>query len=146
MIAQQFGQEPGQGEVVTNISLGNIDNTSTVLEGGQRYLEQAGYPKIAVWLSSSPTGPPACDVVLDPAGTTQGNQGDLLQVMLDFSVMAPPPVGDPSIVNPAPSPLAEILGEAFGASFRLINPVANTTANFISAFLGAAFSQCLPPT
>jgi Subtilase family len=147
MIAGTFGQQPGQGEVVTNVSLGNIDNNSTVLDKGQRYIVQAGYPKIPVWLSSencvtNAGGTQTCSIVLDPSGTTQDNQGDFLEVNLDFSVMAPPPVGDPRIVNPAPAtPTGQLLGEAYGASFRLINPKVNTTPNFVAAFLGAAFLQ-----
>ncbi len=145
MIAKQFNQQPGQDEVVTNISLGTIDNTSTVLENGQRYLEQAGYPKIPVWLSSC--SGPNCAVVLDPTATNTGDgQGDLLEVMLDFSVMAPPRVGDPRIVNPAPSPLGQLLGETYGASFRLINPLANNTNNFLAAWFGAGFLQSPAPS
>jgi hypothetical protein len=131
MLQTKFHQQPGQGTYITNISLGNINDTSTVLENGQRYLEQAGYPKIPVWLSdqsctANPDGTQTCTVNLDPSGITdpapQNDQGDLTEVMLDFSVMAPPPVGDPRIVNPAPAGLGEILGEAYGANFRLINP------------------------
>src|SRR5262249_16635266 len=44
MLANAFGKQPGEGEVITNISLGTIDNTSTVLENGQRFLEQRGFP------------------------------------------------------------------------------------------------------
>ncbi len=153
MIGSKFGKQPAQGEVVTNVSLGNIDDTSTVLDHGQRFLEQAGFPKIPVWLSSQVCTPVAgggqsCSVILDPAATTQDNQGDLLEVLLDFSVMAPPPPGDPRIVNLAPAPLerAELLGAAYGASFRLINPLVNTTPNFFAAFLGAAFLQTPAPT
>ena len=40
MIAKRFHQQPGQGEVVTNISLGNVNNRSTVLQNGQRYIVQ----------------------------------------------------------------------------------------------------------
>jgi hypothetical protein len=98
MLADKFGKQPGEGEIITNISLGNINNTSTVLENGQRYLEQRGFPKIPVWLSScSPATPPSCNVILNPTATTQDNQGDLLEVLLDFSVMAPPPRGDPRV-------------------------------------------------
>ncbi len=152
MLQTKFHQQPGQGTYITNISLGTIDNTSTVLENGQRYLEQAGYPKIPVWLSNqtctaNPDGTQTCGVTLDPTATnTTDGQGDLTEVMLDFSVMAPPPVGDPRIANPAPAGLGEILGEAYGANFRLINPLVNTTENFFAAFLGAAFLQTPKPS
>lgn len=151
MLQSKFNQQPGQGTYITNISLGNIDDTSSVLENGQRYLEQAGYPKIPVWLSTSDCtvssdGTQTCTVTLDPSATTLDNQGDLGEVMLDFSVMAPPPLGDKRVVNAPPAGLGEILGEAYGANFRLINPLENTTENFFGAFLGAAFLQTPKPS
>jgi hypothetical protein len=147
MIAKKFGQQPAQGEVVTNVSLGTVDDTSTVLEDGQRYIEQAGYPKIPVWLSSLDCDPVTnnCNIVLDPTATnTQDGQGDFLEVDLDFSTMAPPPVGDPRIVNPAPPGNNQLLGEAYGADFRLINPLVNGTGGFLAAFLGSVFVQSPP--
>lgn len=152
MIGGRFGQQPAQGEVVTNISLGTIDDSSTSLENGQRYLVQAGYPKIPVWLSSqdctpTPDGGQSCSVVLDPTATnTDDGQGDLLEVMLDFSVMSPPPLGDPRVVNAPPAGLGELLGSAYGASYRLINPLVNNTENFFAAFLGASFLQSPRPS
>ena len=118
--ARSFGQQPGQGEVVTNISLGNVDNNSTVLQNGQRYIVQAGYPKIPVWLSDRTCTPTARAPRPAPSrsirtGTTGDDQGDFLEVNLDFSVMAPPPLGDPRIVNPAPAGNGQLLGEAYGA-------------------------------
>jgi hypothetical protein len=81
-------------------------------------------------------------VVLDPAATnTQDGQGDFLEVNLDFGVMAPPPLGDPRVVHAPPAGRGEILGEAYGAAYRLINPLVNTTPNFFAAFLGATFLQ-----
>jgi hypothetical protein len=148
MIAKKFGQQPGQGEIVTNISLGTVDDHSTVLENGHRFIVQAGYPKIPVWLSSLDCDPQNnCTIVLDPAATnTDDGQGDFLEVDLDFSVMAPPPVGDPRIVNPAPPGNNQLLGEAYGASFRLINPLENNTNNFLAAWLGAGFVQLPAPS
>jgi hypothetical protein len=144
MLARRFHQQPAQGEVVTNISLGNVDNHSTVLQNGQRYIVQQGYPKIPVWLSQSNCvdngdGTETCTVSLDPSGTTGDDQGDFIEVDLDFSVMAPPPLGDPRVPNPAPPGNARLLGSAYGASYRLINPKVNNTENFVAAWLGAGF-------
>ncbi len=144
MIAKRFRQQPGQGEVVTNISLGNVNDRSTVLQNGQRYIVQSGYPKIPVWLSQSDCvdngdGTQTCTVSLDPSGTTGDDQGDFVEVDLDFSVMAPPPLGDPRVPNPAPPGNSRLLGSAYGASFRLINPKVNNTENFVAAWLGAGF-------
>jgi hypothetical protein len=146
MIGKRFGQQPGQGEYVTNISLGNVNDKSTQLIGGQRYIVQAGYPRIPVWLSQSKCsdngdGTQTCTAALDPSGSTGDDQGDFLEVNLDFSVMSPPPLGDPRIANPAPPGNGELLGEAYGASYRLINPKVNNTENFVAAFLGAGFLQ-----
>jgi hypothetical protein len=150
MIAKRFGQQPGQGETVTNISLGNIDDSSTVLQNGQRYIVMAGYPKTPVWLATdsctaNADGTQTCSVSLDPSGTTQDDQGDLLEVNLDFSVMSPPPVGDPRIANPAPAGNGQILGEAYGADYRLVNPKVNNTDNFVGAWLGAGLLQSPRP-
>ena len=153
MLHDSFGKAPGAGETITNISLGTIDDTSTVVENGQRYLEQSGYPKIPVWLSSqqcTPTGGSgaSCSVILDPTATnTDDGQGDLGEVMLDFSVMAPPPRGDSRVPHPqAADQLGEILGAAYGANFRLINPLVNGTPDFFAAWLGAGFLQTPAPT
>src|SRR6201999_4186401 len=83
MLGKKFNQTPGQGQVVTNISLGNVDNNSTVLQDGQRYIVQAGYPRIPVWLSNSACTPDGaggqnCTVSLDPTATTGDDQGDFL--------------------------------------------------------------------
>jgi hypothetical protein len=144
MLAKRFHQQPAQGEVVTNISLGNVNNRSTVLQNGQRYIVQQGYPKIPVWLSQSACndngdGTQTCTASLDPSGTTGDDQGDFVEVDLDFSVMAPPPLGDPRVPNPATAHNSQLLGSAYGASFRLINPKINNTENFVAAWLGAGF-------
>jgi hypothetical protein len=148
-VAKKFGQQPGQGETITNISLGTIDNTSTVLEGGQRFLEQSGFPKIPTFISHQTCTPAgSCTVSIDGAGTnTDDGQGDLTEVLLDFSTMAPPPRGDARVPNPqAPGQLGEILGAAYGANYRLINPKVNGTDDFVAAFLGAGFLQKPKPS
>ena len=153
MLKEKFGKQPGEGEIITNISLGNVNDKSTVLENGQRYLEQRGFPKIPVWLASgsstcNTSGPgPSCSITLDPTATTKDNQGDLLEVLLDFSVMAPPPRGDARVPNPqVPGQLGEILGAAYGAKFRLINPLTNGTANFFAAWFAGGILQSPRPT
>ncbi|HZC52078.1 MAG TPA: S8 family serine peptidase, partial [Mycobacterium sp.] len=148
-LQKKFGQQPAQGETITNISLGDIDNNSTVLENGQRFLEQRGLPKIPTFISHlncPPADPTKCTAELDPAGTNSG-QGDLTEVLLDFSTMAPPPRGDPRVPNPqTPGQLGEILGDAYGANFRLINPLNNSTNDFLAALVGAGFLQTPAPS
>ncbi len=141
MIRDRFGDQPGQGQIVTNISLGNINDRSTVLERGQRYLEYRGFPRIPVYLASGGTDP-----VLNPTATTQDDQGDFGEVLLDFSVMAPPPTGDLRVPNQqASGQLGNILGAAYGAQYRLINPLVNGTSDFLAAFLGGG-QQTPAPT
>ncbi len=155
MLRDKLGQTPGQGETVLNISLGRIADDSTVIENGQRYLEQRGYPRIATYTSNAAgdagvkdeAGNAGC---LDPLGTnvTDPNQQyDLTEPMLDFSVMAPPPNGDPRVPNPqTPGQLGNILGAAYGADFRLVNPFMNSTANFVAAFLCGGDTRRFTPT
>jgi hypothetical protein len=147
-LAKKFKQQPAQGETVTNISLGTIDNTSTVLEHGQRFLEQTGFPKIPTFISSQDCTAGPCKAVLDPVGTNSNDgQGDLTEVLLDFSTMAPPPRGDARVPNPQkPGQLGEILGAAYGANYRLINPLVNGTPDFVAAFMGAGFLQTPKPS
>ncbi|MFL6073727.1 MAG: S8 family serine peptidase, partial [Mycobacteriales bacterium] len=152
-LAQRYHQTPGQGQYVTNISLGTIDDTSTVVENGQRYLEQRGFQRIPAYLShqqcvTEPGGTQSCSVTLNGNGTnTADGQGDLGEVLLDFSVMAPPPAGDPRVPNPqAPNQRGQILGAAYGANYRLINPLQNSTPDFFAAWLGASFLQTPKPS
>ena len=49
--------------------------------------------------------------------------------------------------NPqAPGQLGEILGAAYGADYRLINPLQNSTGDFLAAFIGAGFVQAPAPS
>jgi len=153
MLRNKFGRAPGRGETILNISLGRIADDSTVIENGQRYLEQRGYPRIATYTSNANVSTPdeagnlGC---LDPLGTnvTDPNQQyDLTEPMLDFSVMAPPPNGNPRVRNPqAPGQLGNILGAAYGANFRLVNPNRNSTADFVAAFLCGGDTRRFTPT
>lgn len=147
-IEERFHQQPAQGETITNISLGTVDDTSTVLEHGQRYLEQRGFPRIPAYLShqscpASVDGTQNCAVTLaGDAANTAAKEGDLGEVLLDFSVLAPPPRGDARVPNPQRhDQLGEILGAAYGANFRLVNPLTNSTPDFFAGWLGAAFLQ-----
>jgi hypothetical protein len=150
-IAKKFGQLPGQGEIITNVSLGTLDdesaatNTSdpcnfyaeyygptTIVENGQRYLDMPSMPLIPTYTASS-------DATLDPTGETCGDDPELTEVGLDFSVMAPLPDGDQR-AGETGSGLTDLLGIAPGASYRLVVP--STPGGAISdvdaAFLAAA--------
>jgi hypothetical protein len=156
-ILARHGQLPGQGEIITNVSLGDLTDASaaadstdpcnfyasaygptTVVQGGQRYIDWPSMPLIPTYTSSS-TGS------LDPLGETCGQDPNLVEVGLDFSMMAPLP---DSAQRPGRtgSGLTDLLGIAPGAQYRLVVP--QTPGGAISdvdaAFLAAANQQPAP--
>ena len=159
-IERQFHQLPGQGEIITNVSLGDLDDASivndfndpcgfyatvfgptTVVMGGQRYLNWPSMPLIPAYTSNQSGQLSGSDEVcgVDPF---------LGEIGLDFSMMAPLPHAQqrPGAVG---SGLTDLLGIAPGASYRLIVPAVPAGGPvFISdidgSFLGAAM-QSPPP-
>ena len=159
-IDRQFHQLPGQGEIITNVSLGDLDDASvvnnfndpcgfwatvfgptTVVIGGQRYLNWPSMPLIPAYTSNQSGALSGSDEVcgVDPF---------LGEVGLDFSMMAPLPHGQQR-AGEVGSGLTDLLGIAPGASYRLVVPqVPAGGPVFISdidgSFLGAAM-QSPPP-
>ncbi len=94
LLKQKFDQLPGTGETITNVSIGDLTDTSTpnlgaagpttVVQNGQRYLDIPTMPLIPTYTADA-TG------ALDPTGSAQGQDPALGEVLLDFSVMAPLP-------------------------------------------------------
>jgi hypothetical protein len=133
-LARDYGQLPGQGEIITNVSLGTLDDASaattpgdpcagfvsafgptTEVMNGQRYIDWPSMPLIPTYTSSS-------GGVLDPTGETCGNDDpQLTEVGLDFSMMAPLP-HDQQRAGETGSGLTDLLGIAPGASYRLVIP------------------------
>jgi hypothetical protein len=133
-IEDRYGQLPGQGETITNVSLGTLDDASAVASaddpchgfattygptteviGGQRYLDWPSMPLIPTYTASQAGQ-------LDATGETCGaDDPTLTEVGLDFSMMAPLPHNlqrpDAQGVN-----LTDLLGIAPGASYRLVIP------------------------
>ena len=153
-IEDRYGQLPGQGETVTNVSLGTLDDASAVANasdpchnfataygptteviGGQRYLDWPSMPLIPTYTASQASQ-------LDPAGETCGaDDPNLTEVGLDFSMMAPLPhnLQRPDAVG---SNLTDLLGIAPGASYRLVIPATPGGAiTDVDAALLAAASQ-----
>lgn len=147
----QHGQLPGQGEIITNVSLGTLDDASaaasstdpchfyaanygptTVLRSGQRYLDWPSMPLIPTYTASSRG-------VLDPTGETCGDDPTLAEVGLDFSMMAPLPDGSQR-AGMEGSGLTDLLGIAPGASYRLVEPSTpgGAVTDVDAAFLAAA--------
>jgi hypothetical protein len=156
-ITSHFGQLPGQGEIITNVSLGDLDDASeagntsdpcanyaqyfgptTEIIGGQRYLNLPSMPLIPTYTSDSSGN-------LNGTGSVCGLDPYLGEVGLDFSVMAPLP-HDRQRASEQGSGLTDLLGIAPGASYRLIVPGSRSAAisDIDAALLGAAMQTPRP--
>jgi hypothetical protein len=157
-LAAGYGQLPGQGEIITNVSLGQLVSqdavtnaknpchswataygASTVISGHQRYLDWPGMPLI-------PTYTATVKGHLNPTGQVCGTDDpSLAEVGLDFSMMAPLPhdLQRPGSVG---SGLTDQLGIAPGARYRLVEPNVSgpTNADVIGAFVAAATQRPRP--
>jgi hypothetical protein len=142
---------PGAGEVVTNVSIGDLTDQSmadngdlyveengptTIIRGGQRYLDIPTMPLIPTYVADS-------DGTLDPTGSTENQDPSLGEVLLDFSMMAPLPDGDQRS-GATGSGLDDLLGIAPGASYRLVVPQDATYTGINTALWAAANQQPRP--
>ena len=150
-LAQRYHQLPGQGETITNVSLGTLDDASaaanpadpcsqlvnafgptTEVIGGQRYIDWPSMPLIPTYTSDAASH-------LDPTGESCGDDLGLVEIGLDFSMMAPLPhdVQRPEALG---SGLADLLGIAPGANYRLVVPSTpgGAVTDVDAAFLAAA--------
>jgi len=145
LLENRFGQLPGAGEVITNLSIGDLtDQTmadagdpyvqsngpTTIIQNGQRYLDLPSMPLIPTY-TADPSGQ------LNPVGSTEGQDPALAEVMLDFGVMAglPHDLQRPSNLG---SGLTDLLGIAPGAQYRLVVPQEPTFDQIAVALLAAA--------
>ncbi len=150
-IAKRYDQLPGEGETITNVSLGTLDDAgaaadtsdpcnfwaraygpTTEVLNGQRYLDWPSMPLIPTYTSDA-------NGALDPAGESCGDDPTLAEIGLDFSMMAPLPhdVQRPDALG---SGLTDLLGIAPGAKYRLIVPgsAGGAITDVDAAFLAAA--------
>lgn len=154
-VTKQFKQLPGAGEVITNVSLGDVDNglspsdpctqyeqtaagsPTTIVQGNQEYLNFPSLPLIPTYTSSS-------SGKLDGMGEVCGVDPLLEEVGLDFSVMAALP-HQLQRSGEQGSGLTDLLGIAPGARYRLVVPGSNQpgSTDIAGAFLGAALQN--PP-
>ena len=142
---------PGAGEIVTNVSIGDLTDQSmadngdpyvaengpaTIIQNGQRYLDIPSMPLIPTYVADG-------DGTLDPTGSTENQDPNLGEVLLDFSMMAPLPDGDqrPGATG---SGLSDLLGIAPGASYRLVVPQQATYQGIDTALWAAANQQPRP--
>ena len=147
-----YGQLPGHGETITNVSVGDLIDPSmarsgddpyaetvgptTVVQDGQRYLDLPSMPLIPTYTSTANGG-------LDPLGTTEQQDPNLAEVMLDFSVMAPLP-HDQQRPDETGSAATDLLGIAPGAAYRLVIPSQPTSSQIAGAILAAATQNPRP--
>ncbi|MGI5135633.1 S8 family serine peptidase [Streptomyces sp. CA-106110] len=144
-LKDKFGQEPGDGEIITNVSIGDLVDQSmvndsnpravesgatTILQDGQRYLDLPSMPLIPTYVSDGQGG-------LSGSAAVQGQDGALDEVLLDFSVMSPLP-HDLQRPDRVGSGYTDLLGIAPGAKYRLVVPQTPTTDQIASALMAAA--------
>jgi hypothetical protein len=142
---EKFGQLPGTGQIITNVSIGDLTDQSmadagdgyvkdygptTVLKDGRRYLDLPSMPLIPTYVAGA-------DGSLDPAGSTKNQDPLLGEVLLDFSVMAPLP-HDQQRDGAVGSGYTDLLGIAPGAEYRLVVPQEPTIQAIAGALLAAA--------
>src|SRR5882757_9731715 len=153
----QHGELPGQGEIITNVSLGTLDDASAAADpsdpcnfyatnygptteviSGQRYINWPSMPLIPTYTSDA-------NGVLDPTGESCGDDPTLAEIGLDFSMMAPLP-HDAQRPGALGGGLTDLLGIAPGASYRLVVPgtPGGTVSDVDAAFLAAATQSPRP--
>ena len=148
-VESHYHQLPGTGEVITDVSLGDVDSAgipasdhcygyvsafgpTTIVQNGQRYLDWPSMPLIATYVSSA-------SATVNPLGEVCGVDPYDEEIGLDFAMMSPLPDG---LQRPGEtgSGLTDLLGIAPGAKYRLVVP-SDTTGAITSvdqAFLAAA--------
>jgi hypothetical protein len=153
-IATRYNELPGEGETVTNVSVGDLDDASaatnnsdpcnnyvegygptTVVIGGQRYIDWPSMPLIPTYTSDDAGN-------LSGLGEVCGNDPFLEEVGLDLTVMTPLP-HEKQRPGEQGSGFSDMLGIAPGAKYRLVVP-ADAPADFSDiqeALLGAALQQ-----
>jgi hypothetical protein len=152
-----FNQLPGQGEIITNVSLGDLDDASEVgnssdpcsfyaqvygptteIINGQRYLNLPSMPLIPTYTADESGN-------LNPTGSVCGVDPYLDEIGLDFSVMAPLPHNQQRAGEQG-SGDTDLLGIAPGASYRLVVPgeASASISDIDAAFLGAALQNPRP--
>ncbi|WP_189315606.1 S8 family serine peptidase, partial [Streptomyces brasiliensis] len=151
LLQGRYGQQPGAGETITNVSVGDLTDQSmadagdtyvrsngptTVLKDGRRYLDLPSMPLIPAYVAKD-------DGSLDGAAATENQDATLDEVLLDFSVMAPL-VHDRQRPDATGSDYTDLLGIAPGADYRLVVPEQPTTDRIAGALLAAAHQSPRP--
>jgi hypothetical protein len=148
-LKDKFGQLPGAGETITNISVGDLTDASmhdsevawygptTLLRSGQRYIDLPTMSLIPAYVAEP-------DGSLSGTASVEGTGDPVLgEIGLDFSVMAPRPDGDQRAGDTG-SGLTDLLGIAPGANYRLVVPATPTLSEIAQAFMAAVTDQSPP--
>ena len=164
-IQSKFRQLPGQGEIITNVSLGDLDDVgaksdskdpcngwatvygqTTTMIGGQRYIDWPSMPLIPAYVADANGN-------LSGSAEACGEDANLVEVGLDFSMMASLP-HDRQRAGKVGLGLTDLLGVAPGAQYRLVVPAgvpacsfcgSNASSSDIDAALLAAATQTPRP-
>ncbi|MDX3078087.1 S8 family serine peptidase [Streptomyces sp. MI02-7b] len=147
----RYGQQPGAGRTITNVSVGDLTDQAmadagdayvqnhgptTVLQDGQRYLDLPSMPLIPAYVA-------APDGSLSGTASTEDQDPALGEVLLDFSVMAPL-AHDRQRPGRTGSDYTDLLGVAPGADYRLVVPQQPTMDQIATALLAAAHQSPKP--
>ncbi len=145
------GQLPGEGEIITNVSLGDLTDASqaadpndpcnffasvfgptTIVRDGQRFLDWPSMPLIPTYTADAAGN-------VDGDGSTCNQDPQLVEVGLDFAMMAPLP-HDRQRAEATGSGFTDLLGIAPGAQYRLVIPrkPGGVISDVAAAFLAAA--------
>jgi hypothetical protein len=156
-IQRHFQQLPGQGEIITNVSIGDLDDASaasnssdpchlyatdygptTEILGAQRYINLPSLPLIPTYTADGSGN-------LNGAGEVCGVDPYDDEIDLDFTQMAPLPHALQRGGEQG-SGLTDLVGIAPGAQYRLVVPSdpASTITDIQAALLGAAMQTPRP--
>ena len=149
-IQNKFHQLPGQGEIITNVSLGDLTDAgdtgdatgncgfypkvygpTTHLINGQRYIDWPSMPLIAAYSADANSN-------LDGTTAVCGVDPQLTEIGLDFSMMAPLP-HDLQRSGETGSGFGDLLGIAPGATYRLVVPRPDQSGSITQSALVATF-------
>jgi hypothetical protein len=148
-LRETYGQLPGTGETITNISVGDLTDASmndaevatygptTLMDNAQRYIDLPTMQLIPAYVAEP-------DGSLSGTASVEGTGDPVLgEIGLDFSVMAPRPDGDQRAGDTGAG-LTDLLGIAPGASYRLVVPATPTLSEIAQAFVSAVTRQSPP--
>jgi hypothetical protein len=151
-IMTKYHQLPGEGEIITNVSLGDLDDTTalnnaydpcygyvvgygptTHIIGGQRYIDWPSMPLIPTYTADDSGN-------LNGTGEVCGVDPSNGEIGLDFSMMAPLPT-EHQRPGQTGSGFTDLLGIAPGANYRLVVPASSSGS--LSDIQGALLAASL---